>query len=75
MTDDGCPLTPDPARWSDEDYGDNAVHDPVETDGAPLIATSPSSQPPSSHWDRLIARNLVRSRWRASGEQLTGKKG
>jgi hypothetical protein len=23
MTDDGCPLVPDPARWADEDWRDN----------------------------------------------------
>jgi hypothetical protein len=23
MTDDGCPLVPDPARWADDDWRDN----------------------------------------------------
>ncbi len=23
MTDDGCPLTPDPAQWGDDDWRDN----------------------------------------------------
>ena len=29
MTDDGCPLTPDPARWTDAEYCDTEV-DPVQ---------------------------------------------
>jgi len=76
MTDDGCPLTPDPTRWSDVEYRDNTVESPAETDGALLIATSGigTNQQPSSHCDRLIARNLGRARWRAVCEQLSRKR-
>ena len=33
MTDDGCPLTPDPARWADDDWNDNLGES--DTSGGP----------------------------------------
>jgi hypothetical protein len=63
MTDDGCPLTPDPARWSDPEWRDDPTdgeRPPAPTDDPPTPA-----QPSDSRWQRLRDETELRVRWRA----------
>ena len=82
MTDDGCPLTPDPARWADPDWRDETAAEPIGgrdshvesgTFGAPV--TNVPAAPANSHWQRLREQADVRERWRAACDRLVRRSG
>lgn len=61
MTDDGAPLSPDPIRWADPRWGDNAVDSSVHP-VQDLVS--------SVRWERLMSTQETRRRWRTACEQL-----
>ena len=73
MTDDGCPLTPDPMRWSDWDYRDSAEECPTDPAWVPLRGAARLNfrRSRSSHWNRLRAALQLRARWSAVCARLT----
>ena len=67
MADDGCPLTPDPMRWSDRDYRDSAEESSPDPAWVPLMGAARLyvRRSRSSHWNRLRAALQLRARWSA----------
>jgi hypothetical protein len=60
MSDDGCPLGPNPARWADPAWRDAPAADPPAREGA----SEPAAGPTYSRWQRLQNAILVTERWR-----------
>lgn len=64
MDDDGCPLTPDPARWSDEDYCDTDV-----------CAEGVATRRYSTHWQGIKDRLALKARWKRACQRAAGPQG
>lgn len=67
MTDDGCPLTPNPARWSDPEWRDEPDASD-ETSGSVLQTESCAPAPVAAgsvRWQCLVSGLETRARWSA----------